>query len=238
MKILAFDCSAKAGSVALCEDEHLLGCSLFDAGRTHSEILLPMTEQLLQGLKLTIRDIDALAVTHGPGSFTGLRIGVATVKGLAFGGDIPCVGVSTLEALAQNLMPLDGLFCPVMDARRSEVYTALFQGKNGVLTRLTEDGAMPLSLLKDKLIAQNQPFYLVGDGYTVAKNYFTDFSDVMPTILPTPSFLRTQNAFSVALCALRALHLGESVSHASLSPVYLRLPQAERERLEKEQVER
>ena len=145
MKILAMDSSAVAASVALCEDERLLGEYTICNGNTHSQTLLPMTEELLSRFGITTDDVDLFAVSNGPGSFTGVRLGVATLKGLAFGKDKPCVGVSTLEALAHNLAVTDGLICPVMNARRNQVYTALFRAKNGNLERLLPDSAMAIT---------------------------------------------------------------------------------------------
>ena len=227
MKILALDSSALVASVALCEDETLLGEITLNNGNTHSETLLPMIEFLLSNASLTVNDIDLFAVSNGPGSFTGVRIGVATVKGLAFGTEIPCIGVSTLEALAHRLASEDGLICPVMNARRKQVYTALFRAENGTLTRLMPDSAIAITELDERLSAYSSPVRLVGDGYEITEPLLTH------PIRPVAPYFRSQNAYSVAQIA-RLKYLPEAVaSDTALSPVYLRLSQAERERAER-----
>ena len=233
MKLLAFESTAKVASVSLFDDDKPLATSTLNTGLTHSEALLPMAEDLLRQAKLSFSDIALYAVTTGPGSFTGVRIGVATVKGLAFGKNLPCVSVSTLEALAENLRGLSGIFVPVMDARRSQVYTALFSSDGETITRITPDEALSLSELAERLGAYTDtPIYLVGDGYTVAKRAL---DALLVTTENTPMLLRDQNAASVASVAYRAYLRGEYVSDLALAPTYLRLPQADRERLEREQ---
>lgn len=202
-----------------------------DSGKTHSEILLPMAEDVLARAHMTLDEIDYYAVTVGPGSFTGVRIGTATVKGLAFSLSERenCVPVSTLEAIAEGLMPLDGIYAPVMDARRNEVYNALFRMENGTLTRLTPDRAISLSALGEELktLYPNETVRFAGDGYDVA------MAALAPTLstAATPAGLRFQRAAAVARCAERAIARGEAVTPSHLSPTYLRLPQAERDRL-------
>ncbi len=222
------DSSALTASVAICEDEKLLGEYTLNNGNTHSENLLPMTESLLKFLSLSISDIDAFAVSIGPGSFTGIRIGVSTVKGLAFGTDKPCAGVSTLEALAYNLIQTDGLICPVMNARRDQVYTAIFRCENGELTRLLPDSAISLSELREILLGYEEPVRFVGDGY-----FLTAKLD-LPNKRETPDRLRHQSGYSVAQAGLRMLRAGKSTTDRELAPVYLRPCQAERERAERE----
>ena len=228
MKILALDSTAKVASVALCEDGHLLGEYTINNGNTHSETLLPMIEAMLGQLELTIDDVDAFAVAAGPGSFTGVRIGAATIKGLAFGSGKPCVGVSTLEALAKNPALPCGLICPVMNARRNQVYTAIFRAENGSLVRLLPDSAIAISELDEFLSQYDEPVVLCGDGYDVTLPLLTH------AVLPLCERLRHQSAFNVALCAMEAIERGETVSDTELAPTYLRLSQAERERNERE----
>lgn len=231
MKILAFDSSAIVASVALCEDETVLGELTLNNGNTHSETLLPSAELLLSRLSLTVDDVDLFAVSRGPGSFTGVRIGVATVKGLAFGTDKPCIGVSTLEALAFNLLVCDGLICPVMNARRGQVYTALFRAENGTLTRLMPDSAISIEELDALLTSYDEPVRLVGDGYDVTRERLTH------RIIPVPHRLRNQSAYSVAQAAknIYVTSQGEEFTDLALTPGYLRLSQAERERAERMQ---
>lgn len=237
MRILALDTTAKAASVALWQDGRVEAYSFAENAKTHSELLLPMAEALCKSLSVPIGEIDYYAVTVGPGSFTGVRIGVCVAKGLAF--RFPktekknCVAVSALEAIAQNLVGLDGIYLPVMDAKRAEVYNAVFCMKDGVLTRLSPDRAISLKALGEELssLYPDTPIRLCGDGYAVARAALEKY----PLILPeTPLLLRSQNAASVALCAERAIARGEAVSDEALMPVYLRVPQAERERLLRE----
>ena len=228
MKILALDSTAIAASVALCEDDALLGEYTIQNGNTHSETILPMVESLLKHFGLTPNEIDLFALSAGPGSFTGVRIGAATVKGLAFGRNKPCIGVSTLEALATNLTVADGLICPVMNARRKQVYTALFRCKNGNLERLMPDSAIAISELDQILSAYDEPVRLCGDGYDMTLDLLTH------SIIPTPARLRPQSAYSVAQVAKRMYDDGVRTTDTELSPVYLRLSQAERERMERE----
>lgn len=236
MLLLAIDSTARAASAAVSRDGHILASMQIDTGNTHSEHLLPMIENCLERAGLTLPDLDAYACTSGPGSFTGVRIGVSVIKGLAFGTDKPCIAVSALEAIAQSLLSLNGLYCAVMDARRSQVYTALFDtDENGCLRRLTDDDALSLAELAE-LISHHLPRYnslfLAGDGYDVATKALKEMG-IFPS--PTPPLLRLQNASSVCAVAERVLEKGELMSDRSLSPLYLRLPQAERERLQKEQ---
>lgn len=231
MIILAFDSTAKAASVAVCDGEKLLALYNIDNGLTQSELLLPMAENMLKCLKLNFSDVDLLACAVGPGSFTGVRIGVALVKGIAFGRNIPCVAVSTLDELAENLSGLDGIIVPCMDARRQQVYTATYRGKDGKLEKLTEDRAVAISELAEELKAySNEPIYLSGDGYDVAKR---TLSDMGIKVCDTPGLLITENAYSIAKIAKRKFDTGEYLTDLEIAPTYLRMPQAERERLER-----
>ena len=233
MKILAFDSTAKVASVAVTEGEKTLAVYSIDNGLTQSELLLPMAEATLNSLRISFSDIDAYAVTVGPGSFTGVRIGVSLVKGLAFDKNKPCVDVSTLEALAENLKGSDGIIVPVMDARRAQVYTALFISDGEDITRKTDDLAIPITELYEKLTEyKDKKIYLVGDGYDIAYKALSEMG--LTSLAVTPELLRLQNAASVAKIAKRRLDAKEYTSDEKLSPIYLRMPQAERERLERE----
>lgn len=229
MKILAFDSTAVTASVAVSEDEKLLGEITLNNGNTHSQTLLPMAESLFKMLSITADDIDIFACSQGPGSFTGVRIGAATVKGMAFGRNRACVGVSTLHALAYNLRGYEGIICPVMNARRSQVYTAIFESDGKKLTRLCEDMAIAASELDEKLAAYGKKVYLSGDGVGVATSEFK-----MTAIEYTPEEQRYQSAYSVSQVALEQYKDGKYVSDAELTATYLRLSQAERERLARE----
>lgn len=232
MKILAFDGTAKAATVAVSEGDKVLGLYTVDNGLTQSELLLPMAENLLKSLNLDFSDIELYATSVGPGSFTGVRIGVSLVKGLAFGRNIPCVGVSTLEALAENLKGISGIILPCMDARRGQVYSATFRCDGHNVERLTEDRAIALSDLAEELKAyEGEAIYLSGDGYAVAKKALTDLGI---KLCETPDLLILENAASVARVAMKKYDNGEVLTDSEIAPVYLRMPQAERERLERE----
>lgn len=225
MLTLALESSAKAASAAVFEEDKMLAYAIQNAGLTHSRTLLPMAEGLVKGLDRTMADISLVAVSHGPGSFTGLRIGLAEAKGLCWALQIPAVGVSTLEAMAYGGPVLDGqMLCCCMDARRGQVYNALFTVEGGKPVRLTEDRAIDLKELESELIARQEPWILLGDGAELCYNTI-DREQVTLFIAPEP--LRLQNARGVALAAMDK----EPVSADELLPAYLRLSQAERERL-------
>ena len=229
MIILAMDSTAKTAAVGVEKDGVCLADFRCNAGVTHSQILLPMVWNALNAAGVAPADVGAYAVTVGPGSFTGVRIGVSCVKGLAFGRDLPCIPLSALEALAEGLPYEDGLLCPVMDARRGEVYTALFRREAGVLRRLSEDRALPIVTLAEELREKypEEKVYLAGDGsLPTAKS--------IPAAILPPMGSEAVGGAALCACARRALAEGRTVTDAALAPVYLRVPQAERERLERE----
>ena len=230
MLILAFETSAKAGSVALWRDGVLLGESYQNTGLTHSQTVMAMAEKLIAHCGYTPAEVEAVAVAAGPGSFTGVRIGVAAAKGFAWGKELPCCGVSTLEAMAVNLGAWNGYVVPVMDARRSQVYTATFLAQEGRLTRICEDRAISLQELGEELKEVTQPVFLVGDGAGLC--YRTLQEMVKQLVLP-PEHRMHQRAAGVAIVAAQKIAAGETCDAAALEPNYLRLSQAERERLEK-----
>ena len=231
MLTLAFETSAKAASVALMDGKKLLGESYQNTGLTHSQTLLQMAEDLLKTCGYAPNQVEAVAVAAGPGSFTGVRIGVAAAKGFAWGGQLPCCGVSTLEAMALNLGVHGGYVLPVMDARRNQVYTATFCAEDGKLTRKTEDRAISLEDLKEEIKNLSDLIFLVGDGSILCYNTLKE--DVPQLVLP-PEHRMHQRAAGVGLVAERMLSEGESCDAGALAPNYLRLSQAERERMEKQ----
>ena len=233
MLILAFETTAKSCSAALHDGTRLLAESYQNSGLTHSQTLMVMAEDLLKVCGKTAADVTHLAVAAGPGSFTGVRIGVSAAKGFAWGAELPVCGVSTLEAMALGLGALQGHICCCMDARRSQVYNAIFLAENGTLTRVSEDRAISLADLKTELEHIDGPIYLVGDGAALAHKNLS--ADIPELILP-PEHRQHQRASGVALAALKAMDRGESGDGASLQPNYLRMSQAERERLEKLQI--
>ena len=223
MLILAIESSAKPVSCAVYSDGALLGQYFQNNGLTHSRTLLVMVESLLKNLDITVKDLDLVAVAHGPGSFTGVRIGVSAAKGLAWGLDKPVVGVSTLEAMAYQIPQPGAIICPVMDARRNQVYNALFEWKDGNLIRLCEDRAISLTELADDLKRFASPCILLGDGADITYASLKDSS--VPASL-APELLRYQTAYGVALAAVNST----PIPAIALEPSYLRPSQAERER--------
>lgn len=225
MKILALDTSAKTATVALTDDRKLLASDRKNTGLTHSETMLPMVVSLLDGANVSVDEIDMFACTVGPGSFTGVRIGVSLIKGLAFGKNKICVGVSTLDALARNIEG-DGFIVPVMDARRSRLYSAIFKKENGTLTRLMNDDARTVDELIAEISKYGRDIYFVGDGYDIINGTFA-------STLTTQEQLRLPNAYSVAVAALEKFEKAddgerELMTDLMLRPEYLRPSQAER----------
>lgn len=228
MLILALESSAKAASVALVKDGALLAQYFQNSGLTHSRTLLPMAEDLLRNTETSLQDLDRIAVAYGPGSFTGIRIGVSAAKGLAWGADLAACGVSTLEAMAWNGIhaPEGTLICATMDARRNQIYNALFRFKNGTLQRLSPDRAISLAELGEKLQSCHDPIFILGDGTEICGAYL---EHIGISVECASGMLRWQNAWGVAMAAMGK----EPGSANDLLPVYLRLSQAERERQER-----
>ena len=228
MKILGLDSTGNVCTAAISDNDKLVAEMTVNIGNTHSETLLPLVEQILKLSNTDIDEIELFATSVGPGSFTGVRIGAATVKGLAFGKNLPLCEVSTLEALAENLSAFEGIICPVINARRMQVYNALFSCHNGVITRLCEDRAISVEELDSELAKYDEPIYLSGDGYDICKANFK-----LAKIMQTPKKLTLANGYSVCLCAEKMHKAGKTVTDRELAPSYLRLSQAERERNEK-----
>ncbi|MBE6631386.1 MAG: tRNA (adenosine(37)-N6)-threonylcarbamoyltransferase complex dimerization subunit type 1 TsaB [Ruminococcaceae bacterium] len=229
MKILALDCSAKSASAVICEDEKIIAQNFVNSAKKHSETLMPMVEDLFSLASLSIADVDMFACNAGPGSFTGVRIGVSQIKGLAFGRGKPCVPVSTLESLAYNLKGFKGLICPVMDARRNQFYNALFLSDGHKIVRLTEDRLISVEELERELRERDEDTYFSGDAYYLAKSLIS-----LDSIKETPPVLINQNAWSVAYLAQKKMNEAPAeYTDTELSPIYLRASQAERERNER-----
>lgn len=215
--LLSVDSSAVTASVALTDGEKVIKSEFINAGLTHSETLLPMIKSVMEGHSFD--ELEAIAVTAGPGSFTGVRIGVATVKGLAFNRDIPCISVSVLEAIAHNFCDEDCIVCAVMDARRMQFYNALFEVKNGEIHRLCADRAISIDDLRKEISGYDRVI-AAGDGAVLfCENIGLD------NVILADEEKRWQNGVGVSKAALNK----EKISAAALMPVYLRLSQAERE---------
>ena len=222
MKILAVDSSAKACSVALTDGDKIIGSFFINTALTHSQTLVPMIDAVLNSTSTELSDVDAFAVSAGPGSFTGVRIGVAAIKGMAMPLDKPCVSVSTLEAMTHNLINEDCVVCAVMDARCNQVYNALFRITGGKIERLCEDRALSINELYDEIKTYEEKIILVGDGAELCYNSYKELSTC---IFIAPEHIRYQNAAGVAMAA----RTNPQITAAELMPTYLRLPQAERE---------
>ena len=228
MKILAIETSAKSVSAAVVENGVPLASAYQNMGLTHSRTLMPLVDGMLSAAGLRVRDMNLLATANGPGSFTGLRIGVSALKGLAWALEKPCCGVSTLAAMARNLAHMEGLIICAMDARRNQVYNALFLAQDGVLTRQCPDRAIGLAELVEEIKNRPEPKFVVGDGAGLCYNHLLE-QDV-PCRMAPPQ-LMMQNAVGVALAAEEMAAAGQVTTARDLVPVYLRLSQAERERL-------
>ena len=225
MLTLGIDTTATAASCALVQDGEILGELNIRIGLQHSRTLMPMIQSLFNCCNISFDQVDRLAVTVGPGSFTGVRIGVSAIKGLAFTKELPCVGLSTLEALAGNIPPTDALICPVMDARCNQVYNALFAYENGKIQRLCEDRAITIDQLQKELSLQEKPVIWLGDGSLLCYNALENKENHQLA----PEHLRYQKAAQVALLGEKAT---QTVSSFSLEISYLRPPQAVRARME------
>jgi tRNA threonylcarbamoyladenosine biosynthesis protein TsaB len=246
MRILAFESSAKAASVALLTDGVLTAESYQNDGQTHSRTMMKLAKDLLDTCGLSPADLDYVAWANGPGSFTGVRIGAAAAKGLCWGAELPCLPVSTLEAMAWNGVDLEGVICCCMDARRSQVYNGLFRGEDGKILRLRPDRAISLEELAADLKSFSEPIWFVGDGAALAWDFLNRTeaqSDVERAANDRPyrlvaEHLRQQRAAGVALAAYEAALSGVRADPGQVTPNYLRLSQAERERLERDKDEK
>lgn len=223
LKILGIDTSGAACSAALWRDGRVIGEVFMNAALTHSETVMPAVESLLEREGLTPKDMDCFAVVAGPGSFTGVRIGVCAVKALCVPGNTPCARIDALEALAEGTS-YEGFICPILDARRDQVYCALFKRENGALTRIMDDSAMALTELIEKLPPDERVCF-TGDGVESYKDKLPANAYILP---PHAHVLRASTA-----CFMAANRESEYISAKELEPIYLRLPQAERERAEK-----
>lgn len=232
MLIFGLDTCCMPATAALCDGEKLAAEFVLNCGKTHSQKIMPQIENMFESLGITCADIDCFAAACGPGSFTGVRIGVATLKAMAHAFDKPCVPVSTLMALAQNVVYFPDIICPILDARRNQVYTAMFEGGADGLKRISEDSAIKLDELLEVLKEEDRDVLFLGDGIFVHRDKIKEeLGDKANFAAPN---LNMNMAGSVALLGMQAYERGESKSYSEIVPSYIRLSQAERERREKE----
>ncbi len=232
MKILAIDSSGLVATVAVAEDNNLLGEYTINFKKTHSQTLLPMLDEVKRTIELDLNTIDAIAISGGPGSFTGLRIGSATAKGLGLALDKPLVHVPTLDALAYNLWGSSDLICPLMDARRGQVYTGIYAFEGEELKAIKEPCAISIEELIEAVNEQNRAVIFLGDGADVFADTIRERCTVPFRF--APAHVNKQRAASVAVLGMKLFAQGTYESAAEHKPDYLRLSQAERERMEKQ----
>lgn len=232
MKILAIDGSGVAASVAILEDEKLVAEYTINYKLTHSHTLMPMIDEICHMVQEDLSTIDAIGVTSGPGSFTGLRISAGTAKGMALGLEIPIVAIPTLDAIANNIPYTNHIICPIMDARRNHVYTALYKWEDEILTRLTDHLVIPMDEVINRVNEQDEKVIFMGDGIDVYKE--TISSSLGDKAYFAPPSLRLQRASTIAILAMERFKAGDTVSHMDFAPTYLRPSQAEREYKERQ----
>lgn len=225
MIILSIDSSSKVATAALLNNDEVLGEYVLNNKREHSVLLMPMIENLLKDCNLTVNDIDGYVVSKGPGSFTGLRIGMATIKGLSFGSSKPYISISTLDALAYSLINFKGIICPIMDALRENVYTGLYKNSNGQLKSIIEPTPMDIDELVATLKEQNEDVIFTGDAVSKHKDYIEEH---LPKAQFAPNHLSIIRASSLGELGLNLLKDGKCDDPNS-APIYLKQPQAVRE---------
>lgn len=232
MKILALDSSGLVASVAVAQDDNLIGEYTVNYKKTHSQTLLPMLDAVAKMIELDLKTVDAIAVAKGPGSFTGLRIGSATAKGLGLALDVPLIEIPTVDGLAYNLWGAKDLVCPLMDARRNQTYTGIYAFEGGEMQVLEPQCAVDISKIVEKINGLQRAVVFLGDGVPVFRDYISEHVQVPYTF--APAHVNKQRAGAVAALAFQYLQDGRTVSAVEHQPDYLRLSQAERERKEKE----
>ena len=234
MKILAIDSSGMVASAAVVEDDNLLGEYTINYKKTHSQTLLPMLDEIVSMIELELDTLDAIAVAAGPGSFTGLRIGSATAKGLGLALNKPLVHIPTVDALAYNLYGTDRIICPLMDARRNQVYTGIYEFQNNRLHILEPQAAVSIQTIAEKLCALGREVIFLGDGVPVYRHQLTEILMAGQQFSFAPAHVSRQRAGAVGMLAVQYIREGKIETATEHTPDYLRLPQAERERAEKE----
>lgn len=232
MKLLALDSSGLVASVAVVEDDNLIGEYTVNYKKTHSQTLLPMLDTIARMIDLDLETVDAIAIAKGPGSFTGLRIGSATAKGLGMALNKPLIEIPTVDGLAYNLWGADHMVCPLMDARRNQTYTGIYSFENGEMQVIEPQCAVDISTIVERINEIGSAVVFLGDGVPVFRPYIEEHVQVPYSF--APAHMNKQRAGAVAVLALRYMENGQTVSPREHQPDYLRLSQAERERKEKE----
>lgn len=232
MKVLALDSSGLVASVAIVEDDNLIAEYTVNYKKTHSQTLLPMTDEIVRMTQTELETVDVIAVAKGPGSFTGLRIGAATAKGLGLALKKPIVGIPTVEGLAMNLYDCDALICPIMDARRNQVYTGLYRFQNGEIQVVKDQVAIGIEEIIAALNTLGQKTVFLGDGVPVYQECIKQMAEFEYAF--APAHVNKQRAAAIAVRAMQYAKEGKYMRAAEFEPDYLRLSQAERERMEKE----
>ena len=230
MIVLSIDSATDAATAAVVSNDQILGEMNFANKKQHSVLIMPMIDELLKSLDLTIDDIEGFVISKGPGSFTGLRIGMATIKGLSLGSSKPYVSVSSLDSLAYNLYGANGIVCPIMDALRENVYCGLYKFENGEMIKLMDYDRLSLDELVSKLKEFNEPVYFVGDG---TKKYGELLKNSLENCFFAPNNLNYTRASSLGELGIKLLSQGISDDINISNPLYLRKSQAEREYDEK-----
>lgn len=226
MLVLSVDSSSNAASVAIISEDKLIGEITLNDKKQHSVLLMSLIDELLKSNNLTIKDIDAYVISKGPGSFTGLRIGMATIKGLAMGTKKPCISISTLDGLAYNVNTFSGIICPIMDALRGNVYTCLFKSQKGKLEKLIDYSVLSVDELKTKLEELNEEVIFIGDGCDKFKDFF---KENLENCNFAPNHCNFARASALGELGINLLKEGLSEDINTFAPLYLRKSQAERE---------
>lgn len=232
MKILGIDGSGVAASVAILEDEKVVAEYTINDKLTHSHTLMPMINEICTMIKEDLSTIDAIGVTSGPGSFTGLRISAGTAKGMALGLDIPIVGIPTLDAIAHNIPYTNHIIFPIMDARRNHVYAAMYKWEDDKLQGLTDHLVIPIAEVIEMAKAYDDKVIFMGDGVEVYQELIK--KELGDKAYFAPPSLRLQRASTVAILAMERFKVGDTISHMEFAPTYLRPSQAEREYKERQ----
>ena len=236
MKLLALDSSGLTASVAYTEDSILRAEYTVDYKKTHSQTLLPMLDEMAKMIDLDLNTVDAIAIAGGPGSFTGLRIGSATAKGLGLALKKPIISIPTVDGLAYNLCGTDKVVCPLMDARRNQVYTGIYEFEGNELKVIEEQMAVDITEIAEKLNALGREVVFLGDGWPV---YEAKISELLTVpYVAAAAHMSRQRAGAVAALAMCYAKEGKMETAEEHQPDYLRLSQAERERAEKEKAEK